>query len=77
MNFRIRKTSDLKDLRVVLPRFKSENIENNAQLGDKFEELGKKYNATGAQIILAWILAQHSDCMYHIRYLQLLCVADL
>lgn len=58
-----RKQEDLRpgDLRVILPRFSGENFIKNVQLGDNFKALGIKYNATGAQIILAWILAEHPD----------------
>ena len=63
MHCRIRKAEDFSDARAILPRFSNENIEKNVGAGDKFKELGKKYKATGAQIILAWILAEHSDCI--------------
>ena len=59
----IRNPLDLQpgDFRSALPRFTAENFEQNVKLADKFKAFGAKYNATGAQIILAWILAEHPD----------------
>ena len=31
------------------------------KLADGLKEIGKKYNATGGQIALAWVLAQGED----------------
>lgn len=33
-------------------------------LVDKFEAIAKKLNATASQVALAWILAEHPNCMH-------------
>ena len=51
-----------------MPRLSEANIEKNTAEVDKFVNLGAKYNATAAQIILAWMLAEHPDCMSSANY---------
>lgn len=51
-------TFDKTDFRNVLPRFADENRKANRALVDLLEAVGKRINATPAQIALAWLLAQ-------------------
>lgn len=51
-------TFDKTDFRTVLPRFADENRKANRVLVDLLEAVGKRINATPAQIALAWLLAQ-------------------
>lgn len=46
------------DMRSALPRFTPEALKANQALVDLLSEIGRKKNATPAQIALAWILAQ-------------------
>jgi len=46
------------DFRHVVPRFTSENLDANRVLVDWIQEVAGKKNATPAQIVLAWLLAQ-------------------
>ena len=46
------------DFRAGLPRFTPENRKANRVLVDRMSEIGKRKQATPAQIALAWILAQ-------------------
>jgi len=46
------------DFRKTLPRFTPEAMANNQALVDLLAAIGKKKNATPAQIALAWLLAQ-------------------
>ncbi len=46
------------DFRKGLPRFTPEAMKNNQTLVDLLAAMGKKKNATPAQIALAWLLAQ-------------------
>jgi aryl-alcohol dehydrogenase-like predicted oxidoreductase len=47
-----------KDFRNNLPRFSEENRKANQKLIDLINDVGKKHDATAAQIALAWLLAQ-------------------
>ena len=49
------------DVRRMMPRFSAENFPKNLELVSKFEELAARKNATSAQVVLAWILAQGPD----------------
>ena len=49
------------DIRRYYPRFQPENFPKNLELVDKFHAVARKYNATPAQVALAWILAEHPD----------------
>jgi len=51
-------TFDSTDFRSGLPRFTPENRKANRALVDRMAEIGKRKQATPAQIALAWILAQ-------------------
>ena len=51
-------TFDSSDFRNILPRFTPEARKANQALVDLFGEIGKRKNATPAQIALAWLLAQ-------------------
>jgi aryl-alcohol dehydrogenase-like predicted oxidoreductase len=46
------------DFRSTLPRFQPEAMKANRAMVDLLETMGKKKNATPAQIALAWLLAQ-------------------
>ena len=46
------------DIRSILTRFLSENIDANQVLLDLINEIAETKNATPAQIALAWVLAQ-------------------
>lgn len=51
-------TFDGSDFRSIVPRFSSENRKANQAMVDLLAEIGKRKNATPAQIALAWLLAQ-------------------
>ncbi|MEO8635442.1 MAG: aldo/keto reductase [Gemmatimonadales bacterium] len=51
-------TFDSKDFRNLLPRFTAENREANQGLVDLLASIGRRKQATPAQIALAWLLAQ-------------------
>ncbi len=51
-------TFDKSDFRNVVPRFTPENRKANQALVDVLARIGKRKNATPAQIALAWLLAQ-------------------
>jgi aryl-alcohol dehydrogenase-like predicted oxidoreductase len=46
------------DIRARLPRFQAENVGKNMQLRAALEGLGRKKNATLAQLAIAWPMAQ-------------------
>ena len=52
------RTFDSTDIRSTIPRFTPEAMRANAALVDVLASLGKKRNATPAQLALAWLLAQ-------------------
>ena len=49
---------DSTDFRAILPRFAPEARKANQALVDLLADIGKRKNATPAQIALAWLLAQ-------------------
>jgi aryl-alcohol dehydrogenase-like predicted oxidoreductase len=49
---------DKNDFRNTLPRFTPENRKSNQAVVDLLGQIGKRKNATPAQIALAWLLAQ-------------------
>jgi aryl-alcohol dehydrogenase-like predicted oxidoreductase len=51
-------TFDSTDFRAGLPRFTPENRKANRVLVDRMSEIGRRKQATPAQLALAWILAQ-------------------
>ena len=51
-------TFDSSDFRNVVPRFTAEARKANRALVDLLDEIGRRKNATPAQIALAWLLAQ-------------------
>ena len=51
-------TFDSTDFRAILPRFTPEARKANQALVDLLADIGKRKNATPAQIALAWLLAQ-------------------
>lgn len=51
-------TFDSSDFRSALPRFTPEALKANQSLVDLLGEIGRRKNATPAQIALAWLLAQ-------------------
>ncbi|HQT92019.1 MAG TPA: aldo/keto reductase [Candidatus Kryptobacter bacterium] len=51
---------DKNDFRNIVPRFTPENRKANQALVDLLAAIGKRKNATPAQIALAWLLAQKS-----------------
>ena len=50
-------TLDSKDFRSTLPRFTADAMKANKALVDLLGEIGKRKNATPAQVALAWLLA--------------------
>ncbi|EIM91237.1 Aldo/keto reductase [Stereum hirsutum FP-91666 SS1] len=46
------------DTRPFMPRFSEENFPNILQLVEDIDNVGKKHNATAAQVTLAWLMAQ-------------------
>jgi aryl-alcohol dehydrogenase-like predicted oxidoreductase len=46
------------DFRNIVPRFSADNRKANQALVDLLQTLGKRMNATPAQVALAWLLAQ-------------------
>jgi aryl-alcohol dehydrogenase-like predicted oxidoreductase len=52
------RTFDKTDIRSTIPRFTPEARKANQALVDLLAEIGKRKNATPAQIALAWLLAQ-------------------
>jgi len=52
------RTFDKTDIRSTIPRFTPEARKANQALVDLLGEIGKRLNATPAQIALAWLLAQ-------------------
>lgn len=59
----IKQASDLKptDWRHSVPRFQSGNLERNATLVARLQEMAKGRDATPAQLALAWLLHQGSE----------------
>ena len=54
---------DKSDFRSQIPRFNSENLQQNMKLVEYVQILAKDKNVTPAQIALAWLLAQKTvDC---------------
>ncbi|KAJ6544989.1 NADP-dependent oxidoreductase domain-containing protein [Mycena vulgaris] len=49
------------DIRLFMPRFDEANFAANLKLVDKFKVVAKKYDATPAQMALAWILTAYPD----------------
>ena len=49
---------DKTDFRNIVPRFSEENRKANQVVVDSLAKIAKEYNATTAQIALAWLLAQ-------------------
>jgi aryl-alcohol dehydrogenase-like predicted oxidoreductase len=52
---------DETDFRRSLPRYQSENLENNTLLTSGFAAIAQKKDCTPAQLALAWVLAQGDD----------------
>jgi aryl-alcohol dehydrogenase-like predicted oxidoreductase len=52
---------DEDDFRRTQPRFMGENLEANARIVAKLEEIAKEKEITTAQLALAWVLAQGED----------------
>jgi aryl-alcohol dehydrogenase-like predicted oxidoreductase len=46
------------DFRAYLPRFRSENLEQNQRLVDTLRTLATEKNATASQLAIAWVLAK-------------------
>ncbi|KAF8064099.1 NADP-dependent oxidoreductase domain-containing protein [Lyophyllum atratum] len=49
------------DFRRIDPRFSEENFPKNLKVVEQLQTMCEKYNATSAQIALAWILAEHPN----------------
>ncbi|KAI0654895.1 Aldo/keto reductase [Cubamyces menziesii] len=60
---KIKSPDDLEenDGRRYLPRFSKENFPKVLQVVDSIKAIAEKYNATPAQVCLAWLLAQGDD----------------
>lgn len=56
-----KKDLDPKDWRHGVPRFQGENLERNAMLVTRLEEMARARGVTAAQLALAWLLHQGSD----------------
>lgn len=54
-------TLALDDFRRTLPRYQTENIDNNNKLIENFAAFAVSKNCTPAQLALAWVLAQGED----------------
>jgi aryl-alcohol dehydrogenase-like predicted oxidoreductase len=54
-------TLAIDDFRRTLPRYQSENIDNNNKLIENFAAFAASKNCTPAQLALAWVLAQGED----------------
>ncbi len=59
----IRKFEDLAedDYRRQTPRFQGDNFEKNLALVERIEQMAHEKECTGAQLVLAWLLAQSQD----------------
>lgn len=59
----IKKKDDLSptDYRHNAPRFQGENLDRNAQLSGRVEQIAKEKGCTPSQLALAWLLAQAND----------------
>lgn len=53
--------TDKQDFRAALPRYSKENLDSNNAIVDKIQEIGKKNNASAAQISLAWLFAKADE----------------
>jgi aryl-alcohol dehydrogenase-like predicted oxidoreductase len=49
------------DFRKTLPRFNSDNWDNNQSLAREFSDIAMQKNVTPAQLALAWVIAQGDD----------------
>jgi len=49
------------DRRLAHPRFQAENLDKNAKIVKRLEEMAAKKKCTPAQLVLAWLLAQGKD----------------
>ncbi|KAG8221407.1 NADP-dependent oxidoreductase domain-containing protein [Butyriboletus roseoflavus] len=49
------------DFRRFVPRYSKENFPKVLKLVEEFQNIGKEYNATAGQVVLAWLLAQGED----------------
>ncbi len=52
---------DPTDWRRTVPRFQGDNLERNAMLVTRLQEMAKGHDATPAQLALAWLLHQGSE----------------
>ena len=50
-----------RDIRRHMPRFQGSNYEKNQALVNTLAEIGRRKNATGAQIAIAWVASRGSD----------------
>jgi aryl-alcohol dehydrogenase-like predicted oxidoreductase len=69
------------DFRNKMPRFQKEALEKNKHLVQQTQSIADKYNATLAQIALAWVLAQGDTIVpipgtRHTKYLRDNCAAS-
>jgi aryl-alcohol dehydrogenase-like predicted oxidoreductase len=49
------------DIRALSPRFSSDAVAQNLAIVDRVREVGRRLNATPAQVALAWVLAQGDE----------------
>ncbi|KAG6908481.1 hypothetical protein DXG01_004484 [Tephrocybe rancida] len=59
--FRSRKDFEEGDMRLTRPKFSEENFPKNLKVVDALHKIGEKHGATGSQVTLAWILAEHPN----------------
>jgi aryl-alcohol dehydrogenase-like predicted oxidoreductase len=52
---------EAKDIRLDMPRFKSENFAKNLELLSEYAQIAREVGCTMAQLALAWVLAQSSN----------------
>jgi len=62
-NFRSLADLPADDIRRHQPRFQGANLERNLKITDAIRDLGRRKNATAAQIAIAWVLAQGDDIL--------------
>ncbi|KZP11093.1 Aldo/keto reductase, partial [Athelia psychrophila] len=54
------------DIRLHLPRWSEENFPKNLVVVDKLAAIAARYGRTASQVALAWILAEHPTCKFHL-----------
>ena len=55
------RSEQAQDFRGHLPRFSGENLDRNLSLVEALRSIAQEYNATVAQVAIAWVLSQGND----------------